>query len=1384
MKKRIFSFILTLIMLVSLVPAGAISASAASLTVSEKAITILKQLEGYTKACNGKGSITGYGTVCTDSSAHTSHNEKEADEALREELEDLDKAVNTFASRNGLSLSQHKHDALVLFSFENGTAWTTGTGDFQTAVKSGVKGSDFLSAICNWDSSLNDDNRRMIEANMYLNGVYSSSRPSRFIRVQYVPGGFLEVDPEDGEDGKINIGDIMGSGSNGTWWDILEDLFGGWLDIINPNSSSADLGTAWAVADEDAESANVVAGYMSEAEYQYYDTYENPVPDIVPYLKGYTFLGWYTDPVTGYQVTSLDSGDHGEILFAHWQNSEPNVEAPYVDYEINVNYWMTAKSAIRLYTYEGYPIIKYNPNDDDQKVAMYEKSTGTTYDEVDAVTRIPRGAEIQTSYSKDEKVGTVENGRMYVRYNGKKGWVETSEITEARRYEKSDFTVKGDMYVISEYLDSDSVRWGLVTVCDKLYEDGDKIAEYKIDVETNEVVERVTLAAQEKLKGIEHWIKLGDAEFSDGLTTGGSSSDTMDVTVTVTNTYVRVRSEDSIYSTELRKATMGEKLRIVNTSSNDGFLWGQIADANGKHIGWVALMYTNYESVKDQGKPVQSYNVIATATIVKPVNGYVNVRSDAGTDNQIVGALPYQTRVDLYEIKYVNGIQWGRYSGGWFCLAYAEVNGIDLNDYATNSTVLAYAFNGDLKASVTVYSEPSTSAEIVKYQGVVVTELDDFDRTNRTISNLTEDASGNTWGKITEGWVMVTDANGDPLDAVLDVAKYYTVVDGVTVRTAPATSADRVNNLVKGVEFNVNEKYQVMVIGDTIWGYADKVGEDEHTYSGWINLASKYVARGDAPDAEVEADGDEYTGMIGTIVGADKVNVRIHHATYSKILGKIARGTKVTILEEKDGWYKIDYDVDNNSKTDSWVVDTYVEVSKASSNSSSTSNGTTNSGSGTVETGLGIVANTYTGVNVRTAPGTGNPAVGKLLAGSTVEILEVTTYGASKWGRVAQGWICMDYVTMVDNYEILGALTGTSGSTSSSTAETAIYTGSANGAQTIYKTTSVNEKGEPTSDVVRKLANGDNVTVHEILTVKTDIKTQNGTDANGNSTTTTTTVTTYWARVNDGYILNPETSINLDTLDEVTYTVTESNTLNVRSGAGTGNGIEFVLSKGDQLTVTKVQVVKGSVWGFVEADSDKLTYVDEDGAESSWNWDGDGWISLAYCTKGAITIQNESSSNNSNNSNNSNGSNSDVVIGAGSSTGGYVTNTSGYRYTGKVINTDEVNVRATASTGAKVTTTLKSGAALVIYQTTIAENMAWGLCDAGWVYLYYVDLTPAVNGAVDARVVFNDNTIAYTDMNCSGVAGTYSRMSVVDIYEIVGKMARTELGWVNTDNLL
>ena len=164
MMKRILCAFLTLIMVLSLVPATALTASAASLSVSENAITVLKQWNGYKSTCGADGYI-GYGTACTTKATHGlgNHeiNQLQADKALRTKLAELDKAINTFASKAGLSLTQSQHDALVLFSFDNGTAWTTGTGSFRSAVVNRLTGTDFLNAICRWKSGIADDKRRI-----------------------------------------------------------------------------------------------------------------------------------------------------------------------------------------------------------------------------------------------------------------------------------------------------------------------------------------------------------------------------------------------------------------------------------------------------------------------------------------------------------------------------------------------------------------------------------------------------------------------------------------------------------------------------------------------------------------------------------------------------------------------------------------------------------------------------------------------------------------------------------------------------------------------------------------------------------------------------------------------------------------------------------------------------------------------------------------------------------------------------------------------------------------------------------------------------------------------------------------------------------------------
>ena len=1205
MKKRIVCALLALIMLVSLIPATAITAAAATGSVSESAITDLKSLEEYEfkKTCNANGYI-GYGTKCTETEgAHGTHtiNEKEADVALRKVLADLSTAVNSFAGKYGLGLSQAQHDALVMFSFENGTAWTNGTGDFQTAIRNRSTGTEFLNAICKWDSNIDDDKRRMVEANMYLNGAYSSSKPSRYIRVT--------------------------------------------LDVGN--------------------------GTMKEDSLQYFDILSTTTIGINPTPKNEkeSFVGWYNGTE---RVNKLTKDLHGKTLVAKYDDG--SVESKYT----------IKKSALASTT-------------------------------------------------------------VYAKPNGEKKTKYVNHLDEEVKIKLDD-----ELNVIADYIDYKGAHW--VKIADK----------------------------KDCVIG---WVKVSGAA-STGSTTTESGADS-DLIVTVTNTYVNMRKDASIYAVKVGTRNMGAQVRILKVKSADGFVWGQVAASptDLTPVGWIALMYTDYETVKNSASgsttttPVVSGTVVAKATII--YNGYVNVRSEAGTQNPIVGSLAKGTTVDIYETTYVNGIKWGRCSSGWFCMtSYAKVETLVNNTDTTDAGFASYVFSITLKPTKgeKVYIEdvfltsPGSGGKPV--EPILKDKKSQPLKSNTVVVSNLVNKGGDTWGKSEYGWIKLFDASGNLNTGDIEKfakAKFNVIVDELTVREKPENGAKRVDVLSKGVELLVDQ-IVVDTNGSTIWGYADK---SVATYAGWVNLATKNVSRIGAPtisnSSSSTTSGTTASGTVATVINCTTVRVRQAASITSTAIGSLANGSTYAVLGEKNGWYKLDVDVDSNPKTDSWVYGQYLDVRTGTTGST----GTTDS-NGNIQTGMGIVANTYSGVNIRTAPGTGNAAVGKYLPGTTVEILEVTTYGASKWGRTDKGWVCMDYIAMVSNYIPEGSTGGnTTGGNGSSVVDTtvAIYTGKV---KATVASVNVRKEASLKADVVRVVNKNEPITLHEILTVvEKEEVTEN--PENKGSTTTTTTTTSYWARVNDGYIYNPGDHLDLDALDEEKYTLAEA----VADIVDEVSGETFDLAQGEQVVITNLRIENNYVKGYVECDK------------------GEGWVAMTKMTKGfASTVAPEedkkeetTTPDNSTQNNTQNNTTTAPIIGStgNTSTGGYVNNASGYKYTGKAIKRDgspALNVRASASTAANITTTLKWGSALVIYETVIAENMAWGRCDAGWVYLYYVDLTPCVNGAVDARVVFNDNTIIYTDMNCSGVAGSYSRMSVVDIYEIVGNMAKTDLGWVHTDNLL
>lgn len=1217
MKKRIVCVLLTLIMLVSLVPATALTASAASLKTSEAAITIMKKLAIFKKNCYqvpGTNEFRiGYGTICSEKHKTTYKNGKvenspdagkhsitqaQADQALRKLILDLDAKVNSFASSNSLTLSQCQHDALVLFTFDVGDSWMSGSGVVKSAIVSKASTNDLLKAMSDWASDQDDFRRRKIEVNMYKNGIYSDVTPSSFGTVTYNP----------------DAGTIP---QNGT---------GAYSVLFDTTKTSAHIPS--------------------------------------PTRSGYKFMGWYSAQYDGTLVPSLTGSYNGKTLWAGWQATSVTANnANDLSYVHGINETLKVSQLVSLDVYS---------------------------------------------------IPTKKNVKPFRTINK-----DTATVT-----------------AIKDFIDDDGNRW-----C-KLSAAGDG------------------------------WVLLKTSGQSSGNTeyTGGK----IDVTVTVTNAYVNRRANDSASSALTGSYKAGTKLKIVAT--NAAKTWGQVEE-NGVAVGWVALMYTDWSTVYDGSAPSDANNTTPIATATVTYNGYLNARSDPGVDNKIVGGFAKDTTVNVFEIRTVNGHRWGRTSTGWICLTYTNVK--MLTDKNVSDTgVLDYAFEVTLVNSgsdLPTYAQPTTNSnnsDTIKAgtTGLKITNAAVADgliwvKAHWTVKETDKDGKTKVIAK--SGWTTYSNFNLVP-------TKFTVVSDSLNIRKDAGSGNEFVFKLTKGVEVEVHE---IKLVGEEIWGkivgYTPTTGSGIENYDGWINLASNYVKR----SSKIAIDGGTKAAIgTGTVVNADSVRIRITGALYGQVLGSINRGTKVAVLGEKDGWYMIDYDVDNNKETDSWIYSQYLEVKMGVVESGTGSTGGTGTTQKTDGTGKGIIANTYAGVNVRSGAGIANAIVGKILNGTEVTILEVKLVGAAKWGRVKQGWICMDYVTMISYDNIPGNNSNNSGGNKGTgvssfdeverTTTTAVYTGSIKADTIVYKTPNPNLE----NNTVRTIGTGENITIHELTAVTLEIYEGDKTDKQNENNDIETVVkqTSYWARINDGWIKDPDANITLNALDEKVHTLTGASELNVRKAAGTNNDSLGKLKKGDQVPVTKLEIVKDSgartltVWGRVETSDGIVGYCD-----------------LSYMSEGALYEKKEEATTPTTPSTPTIGSTGNT------GTGGFVNNAGGYKYTGKVINTESLNVRVTASTGAKKATTLKKGANLVIYETKISEDMAWGRCDAGWVYLYYVDLTPAGgSSAIDARVVYTDNTIIYTDNAASSVAGTYSRMSVIDIYEYVGDMARTDLGWVSTGNLL
>lgn len=261
MKNRFLCGLLAVCLLVAMLPATVITASADTRTVSENLIAVLKQLEGFSAnayVSGGQWSI-GYGTAGSPGQTIT---EAEADKALRDHLKAVEDKLNAFDAGWNLKLTQQQFDALASLSYNVGTGWMNTSGRLRDAITGKASEDKFLFGMSLWANNGTSPDpgllqRRMAEADIYLNGVYGKK--------------------------------------SGTYTYTIFDANGG-----TAGSGGEDK----------------MQGYRRDGTTQ--------ILVAAPTLSGCTFAGWFTQRSGGTRVTALDSSTAGVTLYAQYSSNGSN----------------------------------------------------------------------------------------------------------------------------------------------------------------------------------------------------------------------------------------------------------------------------------------------------------------------------------------------------------------------------------------------------------------------------------------------------------------------------------------------------------------------------------------------------------------------------------------------------------------------------------------------------------------------------------------------------------------------------------------------------------------------------------------------------------------------------------------------------------------------------------------------------------------------------------------------------------------------------------------------------------------------------------------------------------------------------------------------------
>ncbi len=482
------------------------------------------------------------------------------------------------------------------------------------------------------------------------------------------------------------------------------------------------------------------------------------------------------------------------------------------------------------------------------------------------------------------------------------------------------------------------------------------------------------------------------------------------VTVTITAGTVNIRKGPGTNYSIVGAVHQGTTCQVTQTYDRSGFLWGYIGS------GWIALQYTNFDSVKPEPLPPTEPEVtepeITEPEVTEPEGTEPEVTDPDVTEPEVTEpeiAEPGVTEPGVTEPE-VTEPEITEPEGTEPEVTEPEVTEPEVTEpEVTEPEVTEPEVT---EPPVAEPSWPKTMTGVINANpylcvrsgpGTTYATVDTL-QTGEHVEILEQRVSGSMiWGRISNGWISMSyvildriPTTGSPTPS--PTGKIGTVTcSSLNIRSGAGITFGLVGYYIKGETVEILEEKTVK---STTWGKTNR---------GWVSMDYIELKDSEGGNTGGSQPGDTTPApqeQTGIVVSDDFLRIRAGAGTNFAIVGFLSPNTKVTVTAVKTvnnvTWGKIQQ---------GWISMDYIKLDKTETDPPEAEDPGQAPDKETPPADIRTV--TATSLCVRTGAGTNYSVVGYLMYGEKVTILETKTVFGLDWGRTQQGWICLKYAIPV-----------------------------------------------------------------------------------------------------------------------------------------------------------------------------------------------------------------------------------------------------------------------------------------------------------------------------------------------------------------------------------